>query len=247
MADEAILVPTGFRARPLASGVIGLDADEVHLWRADLSLSVRELAVLLNHMSEDEQARAQRFRFQKNRNEFISARGLLRKILASYLDIEPVQVKFSYEAYGKPELADELDAPGLRFNVSHSHGLCLYAIARGRDVGVDVEYIRPDLARERIAESLFSPADVAAIRALPLDMQAEAFFACWTRKEAHLKALGKGLLDGWRASVCPKPTTSDWIFWRLVPGPEHVGALAVKGEHLRLTCWYWPDEGAPLD
>ncbi len=247
MPDDALCAPTCFRALSLDSGVIRLDADDVHLWHADLNLGVRELAALWNDLSKDEQARARRPRFQKDRNEFVATHGILRRTLASYLDIEPAQLKFSYNAYGKPELAGKLDAQDLRFNLSHSHGLCLYAIARGRDVGVDVEYVRPDWAKTSIAETFFSPAEIAAICALAPDMQPEAFFSHWTWKEAYLKALGRGFSDGWHVSAETSPAPAGWVFWRLVPGPEHVGTLAAKGKSLRLTCWQWPNEGVFLD
>src|SRR5919199_1621700 len=105
----------------------------------------------------------------------------------------PPQLCFTYGRHGKPALATGTGGVPLRFNVSHSHGLALYAITRDREVGVDVERIRPEVAQEKIAERFFSPREVTVLRALPTPLQATAFFACWTRKEAYIKATGDGL------------------------------------------------------
>lgn len=104
--------------------------------------------------------------------------------------MEPGQLRFSYSPHGKPGLAVGFRGRGVEFNLTHSHGLALFAITRGRRLGIDLEFMRPETANEQIAERFFSPWEVAALRALPKDLQTEAFFKCFTRKEAYLKARG---------------------------------------------------------
>jgi 4'-phosphopantetheinyl transferase len=145
----------------------------------------------LNHLSEllapDERARAARFHFDQHRRRFIAARGMLRELLGKYLAIDPAAVEFSYNAFGKPAV------DGVYFNLSHSDRLALYAVSCTREVGVDIERIDPAFADEQIPEQFFSPAEVQILRSLPKELQTEAFFNCWTRKEAYVKARGLGL------------------------------------------------------
>ena len=233
-----------------------LGKDEVHVWRAALDAKASDVQRLQQVLSEDEQARAGRFYFQKDREHFIIARGLLRAILGRYLKLDPSQLQFRYTPHGKPFLDIETDRDELRFNVSHSHGIALYAITLKKELGVDVEWIRPDFANEQIAEHFFSHREVAALRALPASKQTEAFFNCWTRKEAYIKARGEGLslpLDQFNVSLSPgEParllsTDGDpqealrWSLQSLFPGSGYVAALAVAGHGWRLKCWQWPD------
>lgn len=166
---------------------------------------------MLRVLSADERERAARFHFLKDREHFIAARGLLRLLLSRYLDLPPQQLSFSYSPYGKPALAGERDCTSLRFNVSHSHGVALYAFTLEREVGVDVEYIRQDVVGESIAEHFFSAQEVTSLRALPAGVQPQAFFNCWTRKEAFIKARGEGLsfpLDQFDVSLVPGEATA---------------------------------------
>ena len=228
--------------------------NEVHIWRASLNLPVPQVRSLQHTLTAEELKRAQRYYFMKDRENFIVARGLLREILGSYLKMLPGQLRFTYNDYGKPCLAGQLGGETLRFNVSHSHGLALYAVTRGRAVGIDVERIRPDLAEADITERFFSPREVAALRALPIDMQPEAFFRCWTRKEAYIKAKGTGLsipLDTFDVSPAPmEPAvllnvngdpeeTSRWSLQELSVDSGYAAALAVEGHDWQLKCWQW--------
>jgi 4'-phosphopantetheinyl transferase len=228
--------------------------NEVHVWRASLDLPVSQMRSLQNTLAAEEQRRAERYYFLKDRERFIVARGLLRDILGRYLKMEPGQLRFCHNSYGKPGLAGETGAETLCFNVSHSYGLAVYAVTRGRAVGADVERIRPDLAEEDIIERFFSPREVAALRALPVDMQPEAFFHCWTRKEAYIKAKGTGLsipLDAFDVSLSPKESavllnvsgnpqeTSRWSLQELSVDSGYAAALAVEGHDWQLKCWQW--------
>ena len=119
---------------------------------------------------------------------------------------DPGKLQFRYGPKGKPELAGKASQRPLHFNVSHSHGLALYAVTREHEIGVDVERIRPDLAGEKIAERFFSSREAATLRELPAHMRQKAFYTCWTRKEAYLKAIGQGItlhLDQFEVSVAP--------------------------------------------
>jgi 4'-phosphopantetheinyl transferase len=229
-----------------------LNGDEVHVWRAALNVEASRVKSSWHLLSTDERVRADRFRFPKDRDHFIVAHGLLRAIISRYLDAAPDELRFFYGRYGKPALGDESGRDSLRFNLSHSRALAVYALSRGRDVGVDVEYIRPEMADEKIAEHFFSPREVAVLRSLPIESQPEAFFNCWTRKEAYVKATGKGLtlrLDQFDVSLIPgtpaallrtvgnRRETSRWSLQELLPGPGYVGALAVEGHNWQLRCW----------
>ena len=229
-----------------------LPNNHVHVWKTNLDLERSCIQSLKLTLSVDEVERAERFHFRQDRERFIVARGLLRSILASYLEEEADQLRFDYSPRGKPALAREFDQDGLRFNLSHAHGLALYAITRGREIGVDLELIRPGVAYEGVAERFFSPREVVALLALPADIQQRAFFTCWTRKEAYIKAKGDGLalpLDRFDVSLIPgQPAillrteddpkeASNWSLQELHPGAGYVAALAVEGHEWRLKCW----------
>lgn len=256
------------RARETGTGVSGptrvqepLDRDEVHVWVASLNQPEDEVARLRTLLDEAELKRADRFSFAKGRRQFTVARGLLRILLGRYLRIEPTQVEFAYNPYGKPALAlteGKGEGPdAVCFNISHSGELVLLAMARGREVGVDVETIRPDFAADAIAARFFAPAELESLRALAPEARTQAFFTCWTRKEAYIKARGKGLsigLDSFEVSLAPGAraallVTHDdpeeaarWSLHELEPGPGYAGALAVAGDGCRIQVRTWHDD-----
>jgi 4'-phosphopantetheinyl transferase len=162
------------------------------VWRARLdepSKAASEAGVL----SADEITRANRFHFEKDRNHFSRCRSALRGLLARYLEIPAVEIRFDYLRSGKPQLAGEQNPCGLQFNVSHSAGIALVAVGSKRRLGVDIEKIRGDVDTAALAERFFSLRERAGLRALPDHLRVPGFFACWTRKEAFLKATGDGL------------------------------------------------------
>ena len=166
---------------------------EVHVWRAELEQPPELLESFLRILDEDERLRANRFHFEKHRRHFVVGRGFLRTLLARYLNAQPQELSFSYSEYGKPALHTEPSNTRLQFNASHSHELALYAFVLDHEIGVDVEYIKPDFATEDIALRYFSRSEVETFTKLPKEQQAPAFFRCWTRKEAYIKAIGEGL------------------------------------------------------
>ena len=231
-----------------------LGNDEVHVWRASLNLPASYIFPLQQTLAPDECARAERFHFQRDRDRFIVARGGLRDILSRYLNTKSDQLRFCYNSHGKPALARKANHGELGFNLAHSHELALYAITRGREVGIDLERIRSNLVDEQIAERFFSPREVVVLRGLPMYQQREAFFNCWTRKEAYVKAKGQGLsipLDQFDVSLAPgEPAAllstqwhpqeaSRWSLQKLNPGCGYVAALAVEGHDWQVECWQW--------
>jgi 4'-phosphopantetheinyl transferase len=235
-----------------------LDNNAVHVWRANLDQSLSQIALFQNNLGDDERSRADRFYFGRDRERFIVARGILRAILGRYSNRPPDSLSFSYSTHGKPSLVPESDADGIRFNLSHSNGKALYAISRGREIGIDLEFIRCDLEAEQIAERFFSHSEIETLRALPQSLRKYAFFLCWTRKEAYIKARGEGLslaLDQFDVSLIPgEPaallsTRSDsdealrWSLRNLNPAPGYTAALATEGRDCTLSCWQWPQSG----
>ncbi|HEY7308591.1 MAG TPA: 4'-phosphopantetheinyl transferase superfamily protein [Gemmataceae bacterium] len=228
-----------------------LTVDDIHVWRIALELRDATLAQMRETLAEDERQRADRFHFEKDRRHFIAGRGALRAILSRYLGRHAQDVRFAYTNYGKPYLAEETV---LRFNLAHSHGLALLAVTHGREIGVDLELIRDNLEGEQLAERFFSPREVDALRTLAPELRREAFFHCWTRKEAYIKAIGKGLsmaLDQFDVSLRPGEPAAllathhdpkeawRWSMRSLVPNEGYVGALAVEGDSWRLWCGDW--------
>jgi 4'-phosphopantetheinyl transferase len=235
-----------------------LENDEVHVWRRGLDQSTDIIRRLTAALAQEERARAERFHFDKDRNHFIVARATLRGILGHYLDLNPAELRFRYTEYGKPLLADGAGDKSLRFNVSHAHGLALFAVTRGREIGIDLEWIRAGLSDEQIAERFFSTQEVRALRRLPRHLQDEAFFNCWTRKEAYIKAKGEGLsmpLSDFEVSLAPgEPAAllrterdpeeaARWSMRELFPATGFVAAVVVEGSGWRLNCLQWPEQG----
>jgi 4'-phosphopantetheinyl transferase len=231
-----------------------LPASEVHIWRATLDQLRLQIDDFYAVLDIEERERASRYHFQKDSEHFILSRGLLRKILGHYLSSDPKELHFSYNPYGKPFLKENF-CGNLRFNLSHSQGLLLLAVNRGRELGIDVEQMRPEVIAESIAERFFSPYEVATLRSLPVRQQVEAFFNCWTRKEAYIKARGEGLScplhmfdvslkpgepAALLATRIPLEETTRWRVEELTPGINFKAALVAEQSDWQLQCWQWP-------
>lgn len=225
-----------------------LTDDETHVWRAELDCENADLQQLFDLLTPDEQQKAARFHFEKDRNHYGAARGLLRSILSSYLSQDPRNLRFTYNPYGKPAL----DSGLLQFNVSHSHGLALYAVARYHPVGIDLEHMRTDFGWRQIVEQYFSERELKALIQLPESQQCRAFFDGWTRKEAFIKAKGQGLsipLNQFDVSLSPAEPVAllhtqwdpseatQWTLHALNPGENYAGAIAIQGRDPQLRYW----------
>ncbi|HYW71085.1 MAG TPA: 4'-phosphopantetheinyl transferase superfamily protein [Pyrinomonadaceae bacterium] len=215
--------------------------NEVHIWRARLDVPwswTFDEALCL-----DDRTRADRFKFESDRRKFCAARASLRLILSRYLQVKPGRLPLEAGEFGKPFIADRKLAQGINFNLSHSHQLALIAISRNREVGVDVEFMRSDFVTDEVASHFFSRAEVEEFRAVAPNLRTRAFFNCWTRKEAYIKARGEGLycpLDQFDVSVAPdRPAllldsrvdandTRRWSFENLSAGDRYAATVALE-------------------
>ncbi len=229
--------------RPPASPVA--EARAAHVWAVDLD---RETAYGLTEvLSAQECARADGFRFEKDRAHFVAARGSLRVILAKYARCEPGELAFFWGEQGKPMLSSPWDA--VKFNLSHSAGLALIAVSAGCDIGVDVEHRGRVVGHvTRIAKRFFAPREYEMLCRLPQEEQRRAFLCCWTRKEAYVKALGTSLLQsskkfevslGGEAKLLRARAgdAENWTLRHLDPRGGYVGAVAVAGKDIDVRCW----------
>ncbi|MBL9213333.1 MAG: 4'-phosphopantetheinyl transferase superfamily protein [Opitutaceae bacterium] len=224
-----------------------------------MSSVASSLGALARLLSPDEQARAARFRRETDRHRFVAAHGGLRQLLGGYLNQPPAALGFVVGEFGKPALADAAAGRTLSFNLSHAGDWILIALAAGQAVGVDVEPIRPDLDFMPIARAQFSPDEVTALTAEPPGAQANAFFRCWTRKEAYLKARGQGLAYSLRDFsvalgaetrpalrwVADDPSAAGrWTVLECAPAAGYAGAVVVEGSPVRLVARPWACGGA---
>ena len=234
-------------------GSVTLAEGEVHVWRAVLDIPVKTREALQRVLSPDEAARAAKFYFEKDRQHWIAAHGILRMLLGNYMQVAPTAIQFVPNGYGKPSIAFP-SSTSLHFNLAHSGNIALYAFTLDREVGVDVEYMRAGIDCAELAQHYFSPSEKMQLLSLPVAQREEAFFVCWSRKEAYIKARGKGLslpLDQFDVSLTPgKPAallasredleaTVNWSLHALEPGPHYAGALVVEGTNCVLSCWDW--------
>ncbi len=229
-----------------------LGVSDVHVWLSDLDqpeAAVRQMALTL---SPEEQTHAARFRFARDRRRYIVAHGAMRAVLAGYLNMPPQQVRFVTGEHGKPALAP--DQGHITFNLSHSEDLALFACACDRELGVDIEYMRPIDDIDLIATHYFAPTERAVLSQIAPAYKLQAFYHCWTRKEAYIKAIGRGLampLDRFVVSLAPdedarllwvedQPQEPNcWQMRALAPAPDYAAALLVAGEGWDLSCWRW--------
>ena len=226
----------GAFARPL------LRPGEVHAWHATTREENRGHAV-----SMDELRRADRFRNSGDGARYLARRGILRSILGMYLGVEPCNLEFTYGRFGKPALAGRESSQDVRFSMSHSGGCVVIALARGREVGIDVERCRPGLVTRRAVELVLSPREAARLWALDSASRSEEFFRAWTRLEARLKASGEGFArtGTWSATErgsnvgSPEDGCDSWSVEDLPMDDGYAGALAVAGRGYELQCWTW--------
>ena len=233
---------------------VHLQEREVHIWRASLTPYKQAIQRLEDILSAEECTQASRFRFERDRQCWTVTHAILRLLLARYLGIDHTTLRFGMNAYGKPFLASPALTPPFQFNISHAGDLALYAFVYTAQVGIDVEYLRTDLDYEALARVSFSPWEQMTLRAVPQERKPEAFFSCWTRKEAYIKARGLGLslpldlfdvsfIQGERPALLhsredPHEITR-WSLHELMPGMGYVGTLALEGVGWILRYWQW--------
>jgi 4'-phosphopantetheinyl transferase len=238
-----------FWAPPPAA--LALAGDEAHVWRVDVRSAYAHRDDLWRVLARDERQKATDLLFEGDRKRFVVSRGVLRVLLGRYLRAQPDSLVFGYNPHGKPFL---VGAPGVCFSTSHSHDLVLLAFVRDRDIGVDVEHLREDLGLDEIASRHFATREVATLRSLPNSWRKEAFFACWTRKEAFAKAKGRGLtlpFNRFEVTLTPGEPAMllsveedirepcRWAMQELIPGPGYAAALVVEEHPVRSSCWQY--------
>jgi 4'-phosphopantetheinyl transferase len=228
-----------------------LSGNQVHVWAVNLEAC--ELQALEKTLSSEELKRASTFRFAQDQRRFIVTRGILRSLLTQYLETSAREIRFRYSAHGRPALDSPVSK--LEFNVAHSGSMALLAFSVGRRIGVDLEKIREDMAFEPIMERYFSSYETEAIKQLPSEERRRAFFVCWTRKEAYLKATGEGLvfdLNRFDVTVAPESAAllnvqgepeapRIWDLKNMHPAPGYVGTVAAEGRKLEFLSWEWTE------
>ncbi len=239
-----------------APDALTLRKSEIHVWCCSLSQSQYIINSLTETLSEDEVKRAGRFHFENGRLNFIVARGVMRMIIARYLQSDPKDIRFRYGRQGNPALAEEMDST-LCFNVSHSRNIVLYAFAYNSKIGVDIEHISSDRTFQGIAERFFSRGEVSAIYSLPENKQRDAFFKLWTCKEAYLKAIGTGLSFGLDKVEIDITSGTDvvlasingdtdeaaaWTVQTLNVASGYAAALVVDRHGRDIKCWQWDND-----
>ena len=239
--------PQSFPAPPLGPG-------EIHIWSFSLAPDPSRVAALRPLLDHEEIARVERYRFDHLKRRGVVRRGRLRQVVGAYAGIEPKDVRFDYGEKGKPLLAaDQQGEEILHFNLSDSEDLAVYAVTRGCEIGVDVEMLRPMPDADSIAVSFFAAAERDVLAGVGEGEKSQAFFNCWTRKEAYIKAIGEGLsepLDNFCVTLWPtepchflhigqsEEEASAWKLEHFIPAPDAVGALALRSLDYRVTGWF---------
>ena len=217
------------------------EENSVHVWRAYLPGERPRLTFFMKTLSSDEQARAARFLRTEDRVSFTIGRGILRCVLSKYLGSAPENIRFDYTSFGKPRLRINPELPLLNFNVSHSNCWAVIAIGKNRKIGIDVEYIRADLDVLGISRRFFSPQEADLIGSAPEEKRQRLFYEIWVRKEAYVKATGKGLSMPLSRFAVPLGSHTPvilydedpWLFHSISIDPDYASALVT---HPPVTC-----------
>lgn len=222
------------------------------VWRISTSLQNDNLAKFYSVLTPDQRARAKRMRVREKRNQYVIAQGLTRMLIGKRVGADPRALEFDRGPKGKPYLGGEYADAGIQFNMTHTSHMALVAITLNREVGIDVERIRENLQWEKLANRYFSPLEYSGYSKLPEAVRLRAFFTCWTRKEAVLKAIGTGLGGGLASfDVSADPDTppalldnrwngrfhGNWTLHQLQPGPGYVATLVAERDGFEVRCW----------
>jgi 4'-phosphopantetheinyl transferase len=222
----------------------------VHLWCLPLEIGSDSLRGLRRVLCDEEHQRADRFRFEPDRRRYIAARAALRILLGRYIDQPAERIVFSYSTTGKPSLQRADGGSGPHFNVSHSGEIALLAFCADAELGIDVELVHDIEDTESIVRRFFCAEEVDQWLELPAHLGQKAFYDCWTRKEAVVKAMGGGLsvpLDAFQVSFSPTDAprvrfrhdgdVTPWSLYDVSPASDYSGALAIRGAGWDLRCW----------
>jgi len=227
-----------------------LEPDEVHVWRVFLDWPQAMLHQALSILSPEEKKRAERFVLDLHRSQFIVSHAALRHILSRYINQPAAVINFTQGTHGKPYLLQ----PDVQFNMSDSKQLALYAITKNREVGIDIEWMRPDIDRMGIAKRFFALQEQQQLRALPQAQQLTGFYQCWARKEAYIKVIGQGLSfplanfsvslqpDGFNNLLSVNDDTEEvkrWSLGSIAVAEGYAAALAVEGEISKIHYFDW--------
>ncbi|HXV84574.1 MAG TPA: 4'-phosphopantetheinyl transferase superfamily protein [Candidatus Binatia bacterium] len=234
--------------RPSSLSGLILKENEVHVWLVQAGDESIYFKIFEDLLSPTERDRAARFKFETDRRRYVIAHAALRSILSLYVKRPAQELQFVAGPNGKPKLALVHANNKLEFNLSHSHEVSLIAVTEGREIGVDVEWVKEDFAFGEVAQRFFTGKEVAELKALPTELQRRTFYRCWSSKEAFLKAKGTGLsgeLDEVEILFTPgedvriSGTIPNWTLIELNPSDGYVGALATEGSKCRLECFQW--------
>jgi 4'-phosphopantetheinyl transferase len=216
-----------------------LEPNVVHLWQKPLIESEGAISACYELLLPEEREKASRYRVERPRRDFILTRGTLRSLLSKYLQRDAREITLDYTHLGKPLVRHS----SLHFNVSHTDGLAVLAFVLNREIGVDVEKIRPQSDAKKLAERFFSDYERRALRDLRGDNLDAAFFRCWTRKEAYIKAVGEGLsipLSQFDVSLEPNPNqallatrpdptqATAWLVRNVPVAAQYAAAVAIR-------------------
>jgi 4'-phosphopantetheinyl transferase len=235
---------------------MALSSGEIHIWGADLGEPGMSMAQYYRLLSQDERKRAERYHFDKDRHRFILRRGILRKILGTYTNTPPERLSFGYSQRGKPELVDRAGMDEIKFNLSFSNRLAVFAFARDLEVGIDIENVRCVPEMGDMSFRFFSAFENRALQVLPETRKKYAFFSLWTCKEAFVKATGDGMsfpLNEFCVSLGPSPApqltsvrgnppaSSRWSIFTFTPDIGYTAALAARSQTFQLAYWKWEE------
>jgi len=236
-----------------------MQPNAVHIWCLPFSAYGAYAAVNARLLSEDERGKAGRFIFECDKARYVTARAVLRCLLGGYLQADPAELRFSYGACGKPELAGDLTGR-LRFNLSHAGDWAIYAVSRDSEIGIDIEALKDDTPWRQLVPLVFSANEQTEFAAIPFREKPTAFLRGWTRKEAYVKGCGDGLslpLDAFdvplgsiehQEAVCvalDSSLSSGWWLHPITPIPGYIAALAVKNRSAQISVHHYRQTSSP--
>lgn len=238
---------------------LSLSAKEVHVWRTSLNVSDSEIIHLKNFLSSQELERVHRLKNPMHGRNALAGYGILREILGRYLAMDPKKIRFDFGSHGKPYIAMDMNHLRIQFNMTHTRQLVLYALTLENEIGIDAEYVDDKVRAEDLAMRFFSSLEYQQLMKLSQQSRLAGFYRCWTRKEAFIKAHGKGLsypLNKFSVSLdphcvdClidlddPELSIRDWKLTSLIENEEYMAALAVENGFSQINRFQWQESNS---